>query len=143
MLRIASKASAFIASACAGALLVGAGAITVAPAHAADFKQVPASQAQVQLSFAPIVKRAAPAVVNVYSQKVVKTAARRSPFADDPFFRQFFGDQLGGAPQQRVENSLGSGVIVRSNGIIVTNNHVVAGADSLRVVLSDRKSCRR
>jgi len=139
MLRIASKASAFIASACAGALLVGAGAITVAPAHAADFKQVPASQAQVQLSFAPIVKRAAPAVVNVYSQKVVKTAARRSPFADDPFFRQFFGDQLGGAPQQRVENSLGSGVIVRSNGIIVTNNHVVAGADSLRVVLSDRR----
>jgi len=140
MVRNSSKASALVASACIGALLIGAGVMNAAPARAADFKEVPASRAQVQLSFAPIVKRAAPAVVNVYSQKVVKTAARRSPFADDPFFRQFFGDQaLGGAPKQRVENSLGSGVIVRGNGIIVTNNHVVAGADSLRVVLADRR----
>ncbi len=92
----------------------------------------PESATQVQLSFAPIVREAAPAVVNVYSRRVI---AQRSPFAGDPFFERFFGPQT----REREVNSLGSGVIVDPTGIIVTNNHVVAGAQDLTVVLSDRR----
>ncbi|MEQ8556969.1 MAG: Do family serine endopeptidase [Henriciella sp.] len=94
-------------------------------------KRVPQSQAEVELSYAPLVKQVSPAVVNVYSKKVVRQNA--SPFANDPVFRQFFG-----TPRERVQNSLGSGVIV-GDGVIVTNNHVVADADELLVVLSDRR----
>ncbi len=100
------------------------------------FKKPPQSAPQVQLSYAPIVKRAAPAVVNVYSRRVVKRAA--TPFANDPFFGRLFGRGFFG-PQERVQQSLGSGVIVGADGVIVTNNHVVNGADELRVVLADRR----
>ena len=95
-------------------------------------QEVPTSQAQIDLSFAPLVREASPAVVNVYTRRVV--AQRASPFANDPIFREFFG-----LPQSRVQNSLGSGVIVGDDGVIVTNNHVIAGADELKVVLSDRR----
>ncbi len=78
-------------------------------------RQVPASTAQVQLSFAPVVRRVAPAVVNVYAQHVVEN---NNPFLNDPFFRQFFG---GGMPRDQVERSLGSGVIVDPTGLVVTN----------------------
>ncbi len=105
-------------------------------ATAQGFRQVPDNDAQIRLSYAPVVKRAAPAVVNVYSRKVVRTAV--SPFAGDPFFGRLFGQGFFG-PQERVQQSLGSGVIVRPNGVIVTNNHVVNGADALRVVLADRR----
>ena len=85
-----------------------------------------------------MVKKASPAVVNIYTKKVVKT--RVSPFTDDPFFKQFFGENFNfGAPQNRVQNSLGSGVIVRPNGIVVTNYHVIEGANQITVVLSDRR----
>jgi serine protease Do len=96
---------------------------------------VPNSRAQIELTFAPLVKQAAPAVVNVYTKTVVKRQAM--PFFDDPFFQQFFGGQLGGQSQDRIQNSLGSGVIVRPDGLIVTNNHVIADAQEIRVVLSD------
>jgi Do/DeqQ family serine protease len=107
------------------------------PAAAAE-KVVPGSRAEVQLSFAPLVQRDAPAVVNIYARRVVQS--RASPFLDDPFFRQFFGNGLlRGVPRQRIENSLGSGVIVRPNGLIVTNNHVIKGASDITVVLADRR----
>ncbi len=96
-------------------------------------RQVPASTAQVALSFAPVVKQVAPAVVNIYTARVVQ---QRNALASDPFFRNFFG---GGRPQPRVEQSLGSGVILQADGLIVTNNHVVAGADQILVALADRR----
>jgi Do/DeqQ family serine protease len=108
----------------------------VVPAVAQD-RQLPQSAAEIKLSFAPIVKRVAPAVVNVYASRVVQTSV--SPLLSDPFFRRFFGDQGLGAPAQRVQRSLGSGVIIDPSGIIVTNNHVIANASEIKVALSDKR----
>ncbi|WP_083901168.1 DegQ family serine endoprotease [Azospirillum sp. B4] len=108
------------------------------PAQAqAPVQQVPQSREQITLSYAPLVKRAAPAVVNIYSRRVIKQ--RVNPFMEDPFFRQFFGDSFRGVPRERVESSLGSGVIVRPDGLIVTNDHVIKDADQITVVLADRR----
>jgi len=101
-------------------------------------RKIPTSSAEVQLSYAAVVKRAAPAVVNIYTKRVVKTRTL-SPFANDPFFQRFFGDRFGGAPRERIERSLGSGVIVGTNGVIVTNHHVVGGADKITISLSDKR----
>ena len=104
-------------------------------------KRVPESRGEAALSFAPLVKRTAPAVVNIYTRKVVRTRAV-SPLFNDPFFRRFFGDQLGGIPgrsQKQVQNSLGSGVIVGREGLVVTNHHVIEGADDITVILADRR----
>ncbi len=107
------------------------------PVQAAE-KAVPASRGEIQLSFAPLVKADAPAVVNIYARRVVQS--RASPFLEDPFFRQFFGNgPFRGVPRKRIENSLGSGVIVQSDGLIVTNNHVIRGASDITVVLADRR----
>lgn len=102
-------------------------------------KLVPTSELQLNLSYAPVVKKVTPAVVNVYTRKVVKGRQRRSPFAGDPLFERFFGDQFGGRTRDRVQSSLGSGVIVRSNGIVVTNNHVIENGTEFKVVLADRR----
>lgn len=98
----------------------------------AQERHVPASLAQLQMSFAPIVQRVAPAVVNVYATHVVEN---QNPFMADPFFRQFFG----GVPRRQVERSLGSGVIVDPAGLIVTNFHVIRGASQVKVALSDKR----
>ncbi|MGE0152479.1 MAG: Do family serine endopeptidase [Reyranellaceae bacterium] len=98
---------------------------------------VPKSTEQVKLSFAPLVKAVSPAVVNIYARRRVQQ--NLGPFSD-PFFRRFFGeDFLRALPQERVQNSLGSGVIVREKGLVVTNNHVVGGASEIRIVLADRR----
>jgi len=100
---------------------------------------VPGNPAEIQLSFAPLVKRTAPAVVNILTRRTVRTVP--SPLLNDPFFRRFFGDQFppAGGGMDRVQNSLGSGVIVEPSGIIVTNHHVIRGADEITVVLADRR----
>ena len=102
---------------------------------AASPRVTPQSMTEVKLSFAPVVERAAPAVVNIYSRRVVQ---QRSPFAGDPFFERFFGGSSN-APRERVQNSLGSGVIVSPDGVIVTNNHVINGMSEIKVVLNDRR----
>lgn len=111
--------------------------IAAGGAHAE--KQVPESALQVDLSFAPIVKDVAPAVVNVFTRKVIEGRNTRSPFAGDPLFERFFGDQFGGRTRDRVQSSLGSGVIVHSDGIVVTNNHVIEQGTEFKVVMADRR----
>src|SRR5262252_4072221 len=102
------------------------------PGAVAQQRQVPASASQLELSFAPIVKRVAPAVVNVYAARIV---ANNNPFLADPFFRQFFG----AVPREQVERALGSGVILDSAGLIVTNYHVIEGASQVKVALADKR----
>jgi Do/DeqQ family serine protease len=105
---------------------------------AAQKSEVPLSRETAVYSFAPVVKKAAPAVVNVYVRARVQTFV--SPFADDPLFRRFFGESLG-MPAERIQNSLGSGVIVNPIGIVVTNTHVIkiGGATEIKVGLADRR----
>lgn len=88
------------------------------------------------VSYAEAVNRAAPAVVNVYATKITR---QRRPLIQDPRLKRFFGDNLG-VPQYQRENSLGSGVIIDSNGFILTNNHVIADASEIHVVLKDGRS---
>ena len=107
-------------------------------AFALEQSRTPTSVEELRLSFAPLVKRTAPAVVNIYTSKTVRQR-RISPLFDDPFFRRFFGGLQGGPTRKRVQNSLGSGVIVAADGLIVTNHHVIEGADEIRVVLNDRR----
>jgi Do/DeqQ family serine protease len=121
-------------------LLLGACALFLAalPA-AAQTTVVPTSRELIHLSFAPVVKKVAPAVVNVFSRRVVRTSEGPAALFNDPLFRRFFGDRFSGVPRQRVENSLGSGVILDPAGYIVTNHHVIKDAQEVLVVLSDRR----
>jgi Do/DeqQ family serine protease len=105
-----------------------AGAAQAQPSFVAPTRSPPASAAAMKQSFAPVVKRAAPAVVNISAKRLVRQEA-------DPFW-QMFGL---GAPRDRVEGSLGSGAIVRADGVIVTNNHVVSGGQEITVGLADRR----
>jgi Do/DeqQ family serine protease len=97
-------------------------------------RRVPSSPAELSLSYAPIVQRVQPAVVNVYAAKVVQN---RNPFLDDPIFRRFFG--LPGGQQEQMQRSLGSGVMVDPAGLVVTNVHVIEGADQVKVSLADKR----
>src|SRR5262249_22660925 len=99
---------------------------------AAQQRQVPTSAGQLELSFAPVVKRVAPAVVNVYAARVV---AHNNPFLADPLFLQVFV----AASREHVERALGSGVIVDPAGLIVTNYHVIEGASQVKVALADKR----
>ena len=103
---------------------------------AAQERVVPESQAAVKQSFAPVVNKAAPAVVNVYVRRRVEQ--RVAPFFNDPFFERLFGERFG-IPRERILNSLGSGVLVDPDGVVVTNNHVIKGSGEaeIKVALAD------
>jgi serine protease Do len=105
----------------------------------------------IETSFAPVVERALPAVVNISSSKVSKANAEGMPSQMDPFFKQFFGKEFEGrefggrnrgggsnTPRKQYEHSLGSGVVVRSDGYILTNNHVIDGADDITVTFGNK-----
>jgi len=104
------------------------------PAVAQD-RRVPVSTTELRLSYAPVVHKVTPSVVNVYAARVVEN---RNPFMEDPFFRRFFGGGGGAMPQQ-VQRSLGSGVIVDASGLIMTNNHVIEGASEVKIALADKR----
>src|SRR6202142_1445624 len=125
-----------------GALFVAVGQhrvpVFIDTAHAAAMDQGPLT------SFAPVVKRAMPAVVNISSSKMVKAQQVPRGMFDDPMFRQFFGGRMpegpGQQPHSQRETSLGSGVVVSPDGYILTNNHVVEGATDVKVEFSDKHS---
>src|SRR3954470_23980283 len=102
-------------------------ALAALPA-AAQQRFVP-TQGELRASYAPAVQRVAPAVVNVYAAKVVRN---QNPLFEDPIFRRFFGAPGNGGGNQ-LQRSLGSGVIVDSSGLVVTNVHVIEGADEVKV----------
>ena len=98
-------------------------------------KQLPASQKHILLSFSPIVKAVSPAVVNIYTKRKVHVT---HPFLSDPMFRYFFGDNVNNGTE-KIERSLGSGVLVKENGLIITSSHVIKGSDEVTVILSDKR----
>ena len=109
--------------------------LLIAPVSvSAQDRVVPPSPEVLRLSYAPIVKRVTPAVVTV---SAAKTMENRNPLMDDPFFRRFFGGPQFGGPREH--RSLGSGVIVDAGGLVVTNNHVIDGADQVKVSLADKR----
>ena len=121
-----------------GVFLISVLAAGPTPATA-DQLRVPENREQITLSYAPVVRATGPAVVNIYARKVVRD--RRGWMFDDPFFQRFFGDEFpfGGGGRRQIENSLGSGVIVKPTGLIVTNNHVIKDATEITVILADRR----
>jgi Do/DeqQ family serine protease len=100
----------------------------------AQERRLPASPAELRLSYAPIVQHVQPAVVNVYAAKMVQ---EHNPLLDDPIFRRFFG--VPGQQPEQMQRSLGSGVMVDPSGLVVTNVHVIEGADQVKVSLSDKR----
>jgi Do/DeqQ family serine protease len=110
--------------------------IGVSEALAQQPRVVPQSHADAVLSFSPIVKKASPAVVNVFATRIEQRPV--NPFFDDPIFRRFFGEG-GGGPRGPTAQSLGSGVIVDASGLVVTNNHVIEGMTDVKVSLADKR----
>ena len=112
-------------------------------ANPSVFASSTAAEAQaMQATFAPVIQKVMPSVVNIFSTKNIGTDRNLEPFFSDPFFRRFFKDDFWGTPaipRERQERSLGSGVIVSPEGHILTNDHVVDGATEVKVLLSDKR----
>ena len=109
--------------------------LALAASARADDRQLPTAKGDIVLSFAPVVKRVAPAVVNVYASRVEKRP--RNSLMDDPIFRQFFGGH--DRPGNPTAQSLGSGVVVDASGLVITNYHVIDGMTDVRVAMSDKR----
>ncbi len=132
---------AFLVLAAAGFLLDHRGFhnIVLANSRGLEGTEMDALESQ-NRAFERIAGTVTPAVVNIQTTQVVKV--QQSPFFNDPFFRQFFGDAFGGSgniPREQREHSLGSGVIVSADGYVVTNNHVIAKASDIQVMLADKR----
>src|SRR5271154_2583094 len=125
------KTTLFMFCLCA---LAGAGWMLAPLSRSEPAREIPASRAEVIFSFAPVVKKAQPAVVNVFASRIDQRP--RNPLFDDPVFRHFFGEQGDGRPGGRTTQSLGSGVLVDSAGLVVTNFHVIEGMTEVKVVLA-------
>jgi len=152
-MRLCLRQSVLAALACGAVALVNRAAIEPAlaqtapqgkpPGRVESFtppgpeRVVPNSRAEIAYSFAPIVKKAQPAVVNVFASRVERMPA--NPLFDDPIFRRFFGEGGGGMPGRNMAQSLGSGVIVDPSGLVVTNNHVIEGMTDVKVALADKR----
>lgn len=102
-------------------------------------RRLPSGSNGIMLSFAPVVQKTTFSVVNVYATRMVMSR-RYNPFEEHPFFRHFFGGRGFGLPRERVQASLGSGVLVSADGIVVTNDHVVADATGIEVAFADRRT---
>jgi serine protease DegQ len=140
-LTLAAAFGGFAATALREGLEQPARAESAAPvAVPATMASLPATvEGQAVPSLAPMLKRVTPAVVSVYSRQTVRTTSPLGPFADDPFFRRFFG--IPDMPRERVERALGSGVIIDAqNGYVLTNHHVVVNADGVSVTLADGRT---
>jgi serine protease Do len=113
---------------------------TCGPVHAAQgiSKRSMAVLSDIGQATAELVDAVRPAVVNISTMRTIKTKGYSNPFFDDPFFGRFFGDRFE-QPKERKSASLGSGVIVDPNGYILTADHVIQGADEIRVTLSDKR----
>ena len=127
-----------------GGALVAAGA-GLSTTHV-SLKLADQNEGPSRLTMAPAAKAAMPSVVKISASKIVKQSAESGPEGMDPLFRQFFGNQFGEgegraprAPRSHREGGLGSGVIISSDGYILTNNHVVDGATDVRVTMPDRR----
>ncbi len=148
-----SRIFVFCLAAAGVGAVIGSGGWAAHPVSAAAPSIV--APGSLETSFAPVVEKALPAVVNISSSKATKVSAEGMPQMMDPLFRQFFGDQFGGrefggreqgrgseAPRKQYEHSLGSGVVVRSDGYILTNNHVIDGANEITVTFGDKREMK-
>ncbi len=133
-MRTLCRSRAINASLVLGVAAVAAVLVASPPHPRAEPERVaPRSDAAIKQSFSPVVKRVAPSVVNVYVRR--RVAQQMSPFFRDPFFRRFFGEGAG-IPRERMEQSLGSGVIVSADGVVVTNNHVIQGGKNAEITIA-------